>query len=359
MSVWVLLLTAALLAFAQRAVIRRFALKGLSYTRRFSRQTAFPGEKAELVEVIRNDRPLFIPWLRVESRISPHLRFGRAENLQVSGERYHRSVFTLRPYQQITRRHSVLLTHRGAYDVGHVSLTAGELLGGGDTDTQRYTPARIIVYPRLLSERELPIPVSRLQGDLIVRRHVTTDPFFNNGIRPYQRGDQRRDIHWPATARMAGQLQVKTHDYTADTKLMVLINCQMSENQWGNLMDYEQAVIEYAVSLAATVCLRVLSAGVAAGFAANMPVEDDQKGCAQFPPAFYAGREEELLSAFAHLRILRTRSFLSFLEDFYFLRDTDILLISPYTSPAMEERLAQLRRLGNTVTVYQLPKEVA
>ena len=194
---------------------------------------------------------------------------------------------------------------------------------------------------------------------MIVRRHVTTDPFFNNGVRPYQRGDQRRDIHWPATARMAGQLQVKTHDYTADTKLMVLINCQMSENQWSDLMDYEQAVIEYAVSLAATVCLRVLSAGVAAGFAANMPVEDDQKGCAQFPPAFYAGREEELLSAFAHLRILRTRSFLSFLEDFYFLRDTDILLISPYTSPAMEERLAQLRRLGNTVTVYQLPKEVA
>lgn len=355
MNIWVLLLALSILAVGQRMILKHYGLRGLKYTRRFSRRTAFEGEEAELVEVLRNDRLLFIPWLRVESRISPHLRFGRQENLSVSGERYHKSIFTLRPYQQITRRHIVRLSHRGAYDAGNVALTVGDMLAMGGESLQLYTPAEILVYPRLLNDASLPLPVSRLQGDLIVRRHMMTDPFLINGIRPYQPGDQRRDIHWPATARV-GSLQVKTHDYTADTKLLVIINAQMTEDQWGDLMDYEQAVIERAISIAATICLRVLEGGVAAGFAANMPIEGKEETTI-LPPERHAARDEELLAAFARLRILRSRNFLSFLEDLSYLRGTDILLLSAYISPAVEEKLSQLRALGNTVTIHLMERE--
>ena len=351
----VLALALAMLALLQRLTLKWFGLRGVTYTRRFSRSTAYEGEEAELVEILRNDRPLFIPWLRAESRLSPFLRFGREENLSISGERYHKSVFTLRPYQQITRRHRVRLTHRGVYDVGNVSLTFGDLFGVCDSGTSLHTPAEIVVYPRLLPDNGLPLPVSRMQGEMIVRRHLLSDPFLVNGIRAYQRGDQRRDIHWPATAR-TGSLQVKTHDYTADTKLLVLINAQLSESQWADLMDYEQNVIEQAISIAATVCVKVLRGGVAAGFAANMPL-DDGKTSAVLLPERSSTREEELLSAFAHLRVLRTRNFTTFLDDLSFLRSTDILLLSAYTTPAVEERLQRLRALGNTVTVHLLEKE--
>ncbi len=131
MNGWVLALALLVFGLLQRWVLLRFGLKGLSYHRRFSSPAAFEGEEAELIEVIRNDRPFFVPWLRAESRISPHLRFGRQDNLSVRGERYHRSIFTLRPFQQITRRHKVHLAHRGAFDAGNVSLTVGDLLGIG------------------------------------------------------------------------------------------------------------------------------------------------------------------------------------------------------------------------------------
>jgi len=352
---WVLMVAFALIALAQSFLLKHFGLRGLKYTRSFNKRTAFEGEEAELVEVIRNDRLLFIPWLRAESRISPHLRFGRQENLSVAGERYHKSIFTLRPFQQIRRRHIVCLTHRGAYDAGNVALTVGDLFSMNAENLQLYTPAQILVYPKLLGDQDLPLPVSRLQGDLIVRRHVITDPFLINGIRPYQPGDQRRDIHWPATARM-GALQVKTHDYTADTKLLVIINGQMSENQWGDLMDYEQNVIEHAISIAATVCLKVLEGGVAAGFACNMPLEGNE-GTTILPPERNAGRDEELLSAFARLKVHRSRNFLTFLEDLSYLRNTDILLLSSYISPLLEEKMAMLRALGNTVTVHLLDRK--
>lgn len=355
MSGWVLAIALLALGLLQRWLLNKFGLKGLSYTRRFSRKTAYEGEEAQLIEVIRNDRLFFIPWLRAESRISPYLRLGKQENLAVSGERYHKSIFTLRPFQQITRRHRVQLLKRGEYDVGNVSLTAGDLLGMGGKGLELYTPSRILVYPRLLKDRNLPLPVSRMQGDLIVRRHYVSDPFLVNGIRDYRFGDPIRDIHWPASARM-GNLQVKTHDYTADTKLLVVINVQMSENQWGELMDYEQDMIEHAISIAATVCCRVLSTGVAAGFAANMPMGESET-ITILPPERHSAREEELLAAFARLKILRCRNFLSFLDDLSFLRGTDMLVLSAYSSEAMEEKFARLRQLGNTLTLHLLEKE--
>jgi len=349
MNAWILILALLVLGWLKGWILKKFALKGLKFSRHFTGAAVYEGQTGELVEVLRNDRPLFLPWLRAESRISPHVRFGKQENLSVQVEMYHKSVFTLRPYQQITRRHRVHFLRRGAYDVGNVTLTAGDILGLGTNHIELHEKAEMLVYPRLLDAEQLPLPVSRLQGDLIVRRHMITDPFYINGIRPYQAGDAPRDVHWPATAR-TGQLQVKTHDYTADTKLLVVINCQMSENQWGDLMEYEQDMIENAISIAATLCMRVLEAGVAAGFAANMPFGREE-GCALLLPERGSGREEELLSAFARLRIHRERNFPTFLEELSFIKGTDILVLSPYTSAEMEEKLHLLRGNGNTVTL--------
>ena len=66
------------------AILSRFALPGLTCTRAFSKPAYFEGDEGEMVEVVRNDRPLIIPWLRVESGVSPHIRFGHQENLNVS-----------------------------------------------------------------------------------------------------------------------------------------------------------------------------------------------------------------------------------------------------------------------------------
>ena len=107
----------------------RYSLKHLSCTRAFSRPAVFEGEEAELVEVVRNDNPFIIPWLRVESRISPFLRLGRQDNLHVSGDMYYCSLFTMMPYQQVRRRHHVRFLHRGSYDLGNASLSAGDMMG--------------------------------------------------------------------------------------------------------------------------------------------------------------------------------------------------------------------------------------
>ena len=64
-------LVALFILYAVWGLTIKYALKYLTCTRVFSRPAFFEGEEGELIEVVRNDKPFIIPWLRVESRISP------------------------------------------------------------------------------------------------------------------------------------------------------------------------------------------------------------------------------------------------------------------------------------------------
>ncbi len=306
---------------------------------------------------------------------------------------YRRGVFFLAPYTRLTRSQPVTLLRRGRYDAGSVALTAGDLFGLAKESRQadasgrrgerkglfadapggmgpmhprrarffgpaafRNVPvietsgASISVYPRLLSARDLDIPSSRWQGDLIVRRWIAPDPYLVAGIREGRPGDPRRDTHWAATAR-TGRLQVKVRDHTSAPKLLVVLNVQKDERQWGDLMAYEQGAVEHAISLAATLCLRALGAGLEAGFAANAPLGDAPEP-AVLLPARYAGRDTDILEALARLRVLRARTFHTFLDDLARVSGTDILILSQYDSALIRERMAALRMRGNSVALW-------
>lgn len=357
MNAFVLFAVLAALYAAFALLLNHFALRGLTCTRAFSKSAVFEGEEGEMIEVVRNDRPLLIPWLRVESRISPYLRLGRQENLHVGGEMYTCSLFTLLPFQQIRRRHRVRFLRRGAYDLGNASLTAGDLLGVLQLSREQHMSVPVLVYPRLLCDRDIPAPLSLLMEETVSRRYLLTDPFLVRGIRPYQIGDPVRDIHWSASAR-TGETQVRLHDYTAGTRLMVLLNGERRADQWGDiLMDYETGAIEHAIRVAATLCVRSLRAGLSVGFAANMP-QGESRESTVLPPAGGIAREEELLAAFARLSVVRTASFPQLMESLTDLIGVDIVVISCYDSPAIQSAMGGLRARGNSVQLHVLtPRE--
>lgn len=357
MSAFIILVVFAAIITGYGLLLKKYGLKGLQCSRTFSKQAVFEGEEAELVEVVSNDRPMFVPWLRVESRISQYVQLNRQQNPDNNGYIYHKSLFTLMPYQRVTRRHKVRFLHRGAYNIGNAALTAGDVVGMFQCTRDQRMNVPVVVYPRLLDERDIPQPLSRLLGDCMVERQLLRDPFLINSVRPYRPGDPVRDIHWPATAR-TGEVHVRVHDFSAQTRLMVIINSQLKEAQWDNLMEYEQEMIEREISIAATLCVRALRQGLTAGFATNMPVNDSEE-CTVMPPSGGAAREEELLSAFAHLKILRMRSFNTFLESLTAYTDMDMIVLSCYDSEALQERLHALRMRGNTVHLHVLESGVS
>ena len=210
--IWIMVIV-AVLAILQTIYYNHYGLRKVSYTRRFSRERAFEGEQVELVEVLSNDKLLPVPWVRVESRISGDLQFRRQENMGLSMDRFHKSLFYLSPFSRITRRHEITCRHRGYYDCSLASIVAGDLFGVAHDRADVTGDARIFVYPAILKPDEMPDTALKWQGDVTVRRWILPDPILVTGIRAYRSGDPQKDVHWRATAR-TGSLQVKQRDYT-------------------------------------------------------------------------------------------------------------------------------------------------
>ena len=329
----------------------RIGAKKLSCQRSFSCPAAFPGQEGQLVEIVRNDSPFLVPWLRLECRVDPCLQLGRKDNLYA--DEYYGSLFTLMPYQQIRRTHPVKFIHRGYADLGRVAMTAGDVLGLCQLRRKQELSAPVLVYPALLPEDAMPMPMSRVLGELTRRQQLQTDPFLVRGIRGYRPGDPVRDIHWPATARM-GETQVRIRDYSARTRLLVVLNCQKHETQWqDHLQEEDESIVEYGISLAATMCAHALRSGLAAGFAANMPQGwgDDST---VLLPADGGAREDELLSAMARLQIRRTQDFSFLLNSLHRCSDLDIVVLSMYDSGDIQRAMEKLRQGNNQVTFFRL-----
>lgn len=356
-AAWLVIL-AALIACVQSLVYRYLSLRALSYERRFSRAFAHEGERAELIEVLKNRKFLPLPWVRVESRISPNLRFtGGNEEREIAADQYHKSVFFLGAFKQVTRRHPLRLEKRGYYTLGTVSLSAGDLLGLNVTTVQLERNCAISVYPRLLSEEELNSLSSRWQGDVITRRFIMPDPFLTAGVRDYEAGDPVSYIHWKASAKL-NRLMVKVQDYTVDPRVTIVLNVQASEDQWGELSDEEQRVIEHGFRIAATLCYRALSSGAEAGFASNGCLwgERGLQRPIHVSSAKGPNQMEAIFEAMARLQIHREFTFPTFLDGLTSLSGEDLLILSAYDSDELRARAQALRARGNSVTIYLLPR---
>ena len=330
-----------------------WGLKKLRCTRAFSRTSFFAGESGELIEVVRNDGFGLFPWLRLESQISRHLQLGSQQNLQVSHSMYYSSLFILMPHQQIRRTHRVKFLRRGIYDLGNAHLTVGDILDLFRFSHPQDLDTRVMVYPALLDTEQLPTLLSQKLGELSQRRQLQQDPFLIRGIRPYLPGDPVRNIHWPATAR-TGEAHVRIHDYTARTKLLVILNVQAQYMQWQNrLPEQMEDAMEYAISLAATLCMQSLQMGLAAGFCANACLQEEDSPVLLLP-AEGNSQTESLLSAFARLQTHRAQPFATFLEKLKIYSGLDIFILSHYNDEEIRAASALLEQNGNQVTFHLL-----
>ncbi len=356
-AIWLILIVGAL-ALLQSRYFTRVAFRHLHYERKLSKSAVFEGESIELQEIIANQKLTPLPWLRVESKLSPWLRFHSQENLEVLDDRFHRSVFYLRPYSRITRRYSVKCIHRGYYDLSITSLTAGDLFGLNTTSKETRSDAKLFVYPSLLGEDELPDEALRWQGDVSVRRWIFPDPILINGIRGYQMGDSRKDIHWRASAR-TGSLQVKTHDYTVFPRLLIVLNIDPEDNFWGQLSARQMEETEYGIRTVATLCNWAIVNNMEVGLYSNASISFSPDVPIDIEPGCNAAQMNRILETLAGLELKQHESIYRTLEKLVEAdtTETDILVFSAFWNGSMENRCEELRRKGNSVTHIQLRKE--
>lgn len=354
---WIIIIV-GILALLQVAYYQRRALKSVSYSRSFSRPRVFAGEQVELVEVLENNKLAPVPWVRVESRISPALRFKSQENLEIALDSFHKSLFFLAPLSKITRRHDIRCLRRGYYDCGAVYLAAGDLFGLAAQRRDLLTPARLYVYPAIPRAEELPSSALKWQGDVTVRRWILPDPMLINGIREYRPGDSRKDVHWGATAK-TGVLQVKSHDFSVSPRVLLCLNAQISDMVYGAMEPKDAEFIENGVSISAALAAWCCENGLDVGFCSNGENQAAPEERLFIPPGSGEAKLNEILEALAVLNIKRHGGFHSLLDGLIAsgASELDIAVVSAYWSDSLEERAARLRKQNNSVSWIKI-KEV-
>lgn len=358
---WIIGITVCIVLIQSR-VYQKWGFYGISYERFFSRDTVFEGEDIEIIDEISNKKLLPIPWLRLESKMNSSFKFRNQENKgsHVENEVFHRTLFSLVPYQKIRRKHHLTCTKRGYYMLETVSMSAGDPFGFSERFKSVDAKATLTVYPRFVPIEEIPLPSHSWLGDVTVKRWIIEDPFVNAGIRSYQYGDSLNSINWKATAK-TGDFQVNKKDFTADHNLLIYVNFDQTEDIW--LPIEEPELIEKALSYAASIAEYTLGKGISTGFGCNSYLvppfsksTEKVKASVRVVPSNGQQQLDLLLDTMAKVAMDRSRNFNYFLlEDIENqISNQDILIITSIQTVQMEQHIRELEKLGNSVELLTL-----
>ncbi|WP_052487078.1 DUF58 domain-containing protein [Gordoniibacillus kamchatkensis] len=346
------------LVFAALAwLYKRRALRHVSYERTFSTAAASEGDTIEMIERIANRKLLPLPWLRLESLLSSRLVFERQADLDIRGGdlfQNHISLFSLRPYRLIVRRHLVRCAARGVYALDSATMTAGDPFGFGTVSVRCPLSLQLLVYPKPLPLRDVPLPSHSWLGELEVKRWILEDPFLTTGVREYEAGDSFRSIHWKATAR-AGTLQVHKRPATADHRMWIALNVEISESMWKQVTDPPR--IERAIRYAASIAQAALERGIETGLLCNAWCLGSAKRPVRIAPQGGSGQLELLLEAMARLELESVMMFADLLQEELESGESgaDYLILTCHQADGMIAGAEALRRSGNGVEFVIVP----
>ncbi|MFS0727546.1 DUF58 domain-containing protein [Paenibacillus sp. 1P07SE] len=345
------------LVILQTQVFKRFGSRSLQYSRSFNVHKCKEGETVQLVEVIANHKPLPMPWIRLETTLDAALQFKGNTDVSVNSgslTQNHNSLFSLMPFMKITRKHSVTPVRRGVYELNSASLTFGDLLGWWKKSETLRMDVQLLVHPKPLPIKEVPLPSHSWQGETTVKRWIVEDPFIVAGVRDYQPHDPFHRVNWKATAR-TGRLQVRQQDYTSDQKLLIYLNFEDSETMWKEIGNRE--LIEQGIRYAAAIARQAARSGMAVGFGCNgRTVGEPEKRSLRMLPRAGNLQLERIYDAMARLAIERTVPFDAFLEeDIASKRRTmDYVILSVHTGRKIIEKMKKIERAGNSVSLIPL-----
>ncbi|GGF90280.1 DUF58 domain-containing protein [Paenibacillus abyssi] len=356
MAIHWFILIVLLVIIVQGQIYQRWGQKKLSYTRSFNVKRCSQDDEIEMVEEISNKKLLPLPWLRVESLLHAGMQFQAQHNLDISNGEFvqnHKSFFSLLPFTKITRRHRVTCIKRGIYRINSVSLTCGDAFGLIRNSKRLELDAELIVYPKLMSLEELQLPSQSWQGDITVKRWIVEDPFMVAGVREYRYGDSLKSVNWKATAR-TGELQVNQRDFTADRRLMILLNIEDHEGMWNTVNEVERA--EKGIAYAAALSQAAISQGMEAGFATNACMLDKAKAKVRIEPRSGEDHQAYVLETMARLLIEPSVAFHELLEEeaMEYGRRFDYCIITAFVSEKMQFQLDLLAQNGHNVDVIYL-----
>jgi uncharacterized protein (DUF58 family) len=233
-GVWVLAIAAA-----------RLGQRGITVSRTLSADCLAFGGRVRVDVVVANSSRLPILWLSAAEALPAGLpmRGVRGWIGYLGGRSEQRFSYTL------------VGARRGYHQLGPTAVRTGDLFGLATRHAEGGGRSYLTVFPRIVPIQHGRFPSRRPAGEVRARPRVLEDPTLVVGIRPYQRGDGLRRVHWRATAH-TGRLQSKLFEITAQIETTLILNLRRADYA----VSPEQAsdASELAIVTAASIARHVL-----------------------------------------------------------------------------------------------------
>ena len=330
--------------------VRAWQIRRLKYRRGFSLSGVFEGEPLILWEEITNTTPFPLLFVDVEAYLFGELALDGYTGLHEDDMQYFISRFHLAPKTSVIRKRKVYAKKRGVYTLSTVSIFVRKEAVYFDA------PAKLYVYPKYVNVDEYSEPVNMLQGDIISKRRLITDPFNVSGIRDIAPGDPFNLINFKATAKTGGRvIKVNEREFCSGRIFMIYINFQLPGEFSIPGPRYEK-IMEEALSFAASLVRKALNSGYKVGFAANCKSFTGDN-VTSFMPASGTGVLEEILREMAGMRFECGVSFSSMLDTHLpHIRDSELYILTPFMTSEYDARVRSYKRRNNNVVIFNIGK---
>ncbi|MDR1689890.1 MAG: DUF58 domain-containing protein [Clostridiales bacterium] len=332
-------LTIVFFILLTNVIYRKFWSKNLTLNISFSSKEAFCGEKLVLTEVLTNSKLLPLPWVSAKFQVSQNLIFPDANNIRVTDDYYKNDLFSILPFQKITRRLEFVCGKRGFY-----KIKSSELLSHNLLFTQKYVAnlenaAYLTVYPKLLDIEDLNIESRRIAGEVLSKRFINPDYFEFRGIREYLPFDDFKTINFKATAK-ANRLMVNMYEHTVSNEIVIFLNFE-AYSSWVSLALFEET-ISLAASLAKFYIGKSIPVRVVSGSRDIIDGSTIDTGSGASAAHLY-----RIYESLARLDLNGLHEpIINFLPDpVFYLNESKIhILISTFRSDALQERFNALKQ---------------
>jgi uncharacterized protein (DUF58 family) len=335
MTILMIGFVAASLFFAQKYLYRHFWNKAVNVSIQFADDTVQVGEQTTLTEVVENAKLLPLPVLKVKFQCSNQLKFASDQSSQVTDLYYRTDLFSLKPYRRITRKHQVVCSQRGYYDIRGIDLVGATLFLEQEMLEHRAGETWLHVIPALVDVEEIEARLQEISGATTQRRRLMTDPFAFRGIREYTPFDELKTVNWKASAK-SEELKVNVYEYSAVNAVSLFIN--LTDRQLSGSAEQ----IERAISIAYSLAERYLTRGVNISLYANGL--DCLQGNILWMEEYHDRRQlEQIGKMLARLDLKRDAPpFASFEERIKEQAERMVIIISPDWLDEFQELLGRL-----------------
>jgi uncharacterized protein (DUF58 family) len=263
----------------------RWSLSSIACHTAVDRRKLFPGETLRLKVGVENGKLLPV-WFSVTVPASGALRVcgGGEEAAGESG---------LLWYQGTRFEWELSAERRGVHSLGPSRITSGDLLGFYPKEKVFDETHEVIVYPRLVPLRSLPLPRRDFFGVPGATSPVQ-DPVYILGTRDYQSGRPARYMHWKATARHH-RLQEKVFEPSEQEKILIVIETDQfarhgARDEFEDALEVVASVVLWLDQQGCATGL-VTNGGMTGGYSPIVPIRRNQ------------GQLPSLLEALARLRM--------------------------------------------------------